>query len=477
VAADVPEPEAPAPVAETETEITPTEESVQPESEEPVAEITAEDVPEDARPVAASAPTLAIRAGGDIPGITAGSSLLDMDAVTDAMVRKVNAMRGVRGDGERIIVASMQYDDQIAEERILRPGDLGGNSRKIREFLANKDLLTPEGLTAGGWCAPRAPIYEVPTVGSTRRPVRDALPSFNADRGGIVWAEPPNLPEINDGAVGLWRYNSEDGWQAFGTPDGSDAGADDKPCLTVTCGEEKSVDVDAITLCLCFDNMTTRAFPEWIRANTDLTMVAQARFAEQWALAQMFGVASTGDCGQPDTSVGAARDFFFTVRAAAAQLRWRLRLDPDAPLQLLAPSWVADAMAIDIGLQAPGDDKYATSLSEIRGVFNEASVDPIWFIDDAPGTAAFTSCAFPTVAHWLLFPTGSFIRLDTGELNLGVVRTREDIQRNTYCEFSETFEAVAYMGPSLDDGGGWVTRGVTEINLFGSYGAPTELNA
>jgi hypothetical protein len=439
--------------------------------EEPVADITADEVPEENRPLAASAPAVTIRAGGDIPGLTAGSQLGDMDDVVEAMTRKVNAMRGVSGDGEHIIVASLRVEDEVPDDRVLRPGDLNGNSKKIRNLLSDRDALRPEGLIAAGWCAPRSPIYEVPTMGTSARPVRDSLPTFNAERGGITWMQPPALP--NMGGVGLWRHNGST-WQSFNQPAGIAGGAagTTKPCFTVPCGTEQAVDVDALTLCLNFFNMTARAFPEWIRANTDLTMVAQARFAEQVLLSQMFNVVATGNaCAtSPMAQVGAARDFLLTVRVAAASHRWKNRLGATAPLQMLAPAWVRDAVAVDLGLQQPGDDTFSTSTAEVDGYFRDFDVQPIWFIDDAPGQAAFVACAgFPTAAQWLLYPTGSFVRLDTGDLNLGVVRDKADVQANTYSEFSETFEAVAYMGPAAPNQ--WVLRGSTAIDIRGSFGA------
>lgn len=445
------------------------------QEDEVAAEVTASDVPEDAQPVQASAPAMTIRAGGDIPGLTAGAVLNDMDDVVDALTRKINSMRGVTGDGEHIIVASARTEVEPDEDRILKAGDANGNARKIRQLLSDKDQLTPEGLTAAGWCAPRTPIYDVPTMGVNDRPIRSGLPSFNAERGGITWAQPPTLPTADFG-VGIWRYDGDD-WGSFTNPAGTGAAGSTKPCYTIECGTEQSIDVDALTLCLCFNNMMVRAFPEWVRANTDLVMVAQARFAEQIALSQMFAVATSGTCGTPATSVGVARDLLYTVAIAAAKKRWSLRLAKDAPLQLLIPAWVATAIAIDLGLQAPGDSMYATSTSQVDGYFREFNVDPIWFMDDAPAQAAFagfgnSNCSFPVNAHWLLFPTGTFMRLDTGELNLGVVRTKEDLEKNSYCEFSETFETVAYMGPADKS---WVTRGLTAVNLFGATGAPVDL--
>lgn len=444
------------------------------ESEEQVAEITAEDVPESNQPVTASAPNYYIRAGGDIPGITAGAELNGMDDVVDAMTRKVNNMRGVGGDGEHIIVASFAYEEQAADERTLRPGDMNGNARKIRDFLSEPEALTREALTAAAWCAPRTPIYDVPTMGTTARPVRDALPSFNAERGGITWIAPPGLPAVDD-AVSLWR-NDGDSWESYTDPNGATltAPAATKPCITIPCGPEKSADVDAIPVCFCFDNLSARAFPEWIRANTELVLIGQARFAEQVLLSRMYAVAATGAvCTSPAVLVGAARDFILTVQTAAAAKRWSLRIAENAPLQLLAPAWVRTAIAVDLGLQAPGDNTFTSSPNEVDGYFREFGVDPIWHMDDVPGSAAFAGCAFPGSADWMLFPTGSFLRLDTGELNLGVVRTKEDVQKNKYCEFTETFETVAYVGPDAPNG--WITKGQTTIDLRGSHGAATTL--
>lgn len=479
VETETPEAEAPeeAPVAEETVESdTATEEAGEPnEQESEVGDLTSEDVPDENSPVADSTPAITIRAGGDIPGLTAGTQLSDMDAVVDAIGRKVGSMRGISGDGEHIIVASMKVEEDVPEERMLYPGDMNGNSRKIRALITDQEALQQEALVAAAWCAPRSPIYDIPTMGTTVRPLRDALPTFNADRGGITWMEPPTFPDFS-AASAIWRYDEDSpaGWGSYANADGSGSKGETKPCLTIECGEEATADVDALTLCLCFNNLTSRAFPEWIRANTDLTMVAQARFAEQFLLSQMFAVATTGTCGTPATSVGAARDFLFTVRAAATSLRWSLRIGPDAPLQLAAPSWVRDAIAIDLGLQAPGEDKLSVSYSEVDGYLRDMGLTAIWFTDDIPNTAGFTDCAFPTDAHWLLFPTGTFIRLDSGELNLGVVRTKEDLQKNAYCEFSETFETLAYMGPADKS---WIVRGLTAINLFGATGAPIDLTA
>lgn len=462
-----------APVVEAASEVvevtTPEVTEGEPEVAEP---LTNEDVSEAHAVTAAAAPIISIRAGGDITGVTAGSSLNGMDGVIDAFQRKINSFRAVNIDSEPVIVASFKSEAEVPESRFLRQGDLEGNMAKIREFLADKDGLQANAVTAGAWCAPRTAIYDVPTVGTTRRPVQAGLPTFNADRGGIRYVTPPSIPTSGQG-TSLWHTNGTT-FSAFTDPAGlvSASPSTDKPLVTISCGTEVTADVDAIPTILCFDNLTAKAFPEWIRANTEISMVWQARFAEQVLLSKMFAVATTGCSATPYSALlGVARDFLSTIRTVAAQKRYTLRLEANTPFQLLAPSWLREAMAVDLAIQTPGDSTFGASYDEIDGYFANINIQPIWYMDDVPGTAAFSSvCAFPTTANWLMFPTGAFIRLDNGELNLGIVRTKDDLVKNKFCQFAETFETVAYMGPSNNE---WLARGIATVGVRGSSPALT----
>ena len=131
------------------------------------------------------------------------------------------------------------------------------------------------------------------------------------------------------------------------------------------------------------------------------------------------------------------------------------RLAQTTPLTFVAPNWVRDAMAADITFQAPGDDAFNTSTSEVDGWFSDFNVDPVWTLDGL-SLVGFPAAknAYPATFEFILYATGAFLRLDGGSLDLGVVRTKEDIQTNRYCTFTETFEAVAYIGPEVL-GGQW----------------------
>ena len=451
--------------------------------------VTMQDVPDANKPVpvAAAAIPFTITAGGDIPGVTSGQRLADMDEVIDALTRKINAMRGVGGDGEYVVVASIRREeDAIDEDKMLRKADPEGNSAKIRKFLKQNE--SRESMVAAGWCAPRTPLYDIPGIGSTDTPVADSLPSFGVDRGGIIWTEPPSL----GGAISSMGANSFVRWiptNSAGTISvtgvtGATATApvDTKPCIDITCGVERSADLIALPLCLCFDLLSSRTNPEFVKASTDLVQVAQAHFKEQWLLASLFGAPGVTNApatiGTPDIALGAARDFLTQVRLVGAQFKWRNRLSPTQQMRLYAPNWLRDAMAIDLMLQAPGDNTLSASYAEVDGYLDDAHVDPVWYIDDVPvgvGTAATTAASnfdsylgFATPAEWLLTSPGVFTRLDGGSVDLGVVRTKDDVQKNKFCEFSETFESVAYMGPQTA-ANVLAVRGTTPIKLIGGY--------
>jgi len=448
-------------------------------------EVTASDVPAENAPSAAPAerPNV-ILAGGDIPGYTAGSELTDLDGVAEAFAAKVNSIRGIAGDGEHILVASIRNRNEPTEDQTLSSSDTIGNARKVRQLISDPANLTREALVAAGWCAPKVPIYDVPTIGTTDRPVASSIPTFNADRGGIIFTRPPSIMRptaVNPRGVSVWTPGDPDEAAVTGTdmalaavtggvaPDDLDPAL--KPFFDVECGVNGEAELVALTMGLCFSNLHQRAYPEWIRANTDFALVQQARMAEEWILGIMKG-ASTSVGAAGTTVLGTSRDTLKAIRIAAQEFRWNNRLSQTTPLTFIAPNWVRDAMAADLTFQAPGDDALNTSASEVDGWFSDFNVDAVWSLDGlTPGGGFAAKNAYPVTFDFILYATGAFLRLDGGSLDLGVVRTKEDIQTNRYCTFTETFEALAYIGPGTGVADGlWSYTGTLAVKTKGGVG-------
>ena len=429
------------------------ETTIEPEAQEEQAPVTAAaegsfEAPASHQPVievVESAAKVAITAGADIPGYTAGSTISNMSEVASAMEKRLHSLRRVNGgDGEQHIVAS--FATSYPEARTL--------SVNAEENAAKIDAVTgPEALVAsGGHSAPFEVKYDIFGFGTADRPVRDSLPKFQADRGGIRYIVPPSLVTYSGGTV--YNYDSAvTVWTAANdsaeTPSPSTKGS-----LTVASATETTVSTDAVTLQLQFGNLMTRAYPELIARHNELALIQHAREAEL-SLISKIGSASTAVNAHVATTeaaslIGVARDFLVQVRKAAAAYRSRHRLGVDVRLKAIVPAWMYDAMSADLALSMPGDGTLAVGRGEIEGYLSSIGVDLIASHDLTSFGAQQGSAAklleFPDDIVWYLFAEGTFLFLDGGTLDLGIIRDSTLVGTNDYKMFVETFEGLAKVG-------------------------------
>jgi hypothetical protein len=354
-----------------------------------------------------------------------------MSGVAEAMAKRIHTLRRVNGgDGEQHIVASVTT--KFPEERTLTQ-DAEANWNKIQSVVG------PEALVAsGGHQAPFETKYDIFGLGTAVRPVRDCLPRFQADRGGIRYIVPPVLSDYGS-AVGIWTAAND----SAETPSPSA-----KLSLTVAAASETTVSTDAVTLQLQFGNLLTRAYPELIARHNELGLIQHAREAEGNLLTKI-GTASTAVTST--SVVGLARDFLVQLGRAATAYRSRHRLDADAPLRVIMPAWIKDAMAADLTLSMPGDSTL-NAYAEIEGYIASRGINVCYSLDIAGGTAAFAAQdtgamnEFPDTFIWYMFAEGSFLFLDGGTMDLGIIRDSTLVGTNDYKMFVETFENVAKVG-------------------------------
>jgi hypothetical protein len=408
--------------------------------------------PEENAPVVEVAKaTTTITASADFDRITSGTQLTSLRQVAQGIVTKRNAIKnGMGADNEYINVATI--NTEFSADRVLERNDAEGNKTIIDA------VVSPEALVAaGGLTAPVETSYDIFELGETdARPVRDSLPKFNAERGGIRFLTAPIIDDL-DGAVSVWTLQDDIDAATAGAPDPV------KPCLRVLAGEEVTVHVDAIPLCLTFGNLQTRAYPELVERHIKLGMVWHARFAEQKLLTEIGRLSTNIAVG---ATLGAARDIFSQIEVAAAAYRNRYRIASNAKLRVMFPEWFRNALRSDLMKQLPGDGRDGTfnlGEAEINSWFASRDIAVTWFIDGEEGqifgaqadetvdgvTFEVTPAAllaFPDTLVWYLFAEGTFIFLDAGTLDLGLVRDSALNGTNDYKIFLETFEGVAKVG-------------------------------
>ncbi|MFC5230274.1 major capsid protein [Pseudonocardia zijingensis] len=343
----------------------------------------------------------------------------------------------------------LTVDVEYPEARVLG-SSIEANFEKIREVTSPNALVA-----AGGLCAPLETLYDVEVIGSTARPIRDALARFAVERGGIQFRPGLSAASAVNGA-GVWTVADDE------AADGS--GGAVKDCYIVDCPGVEDATIQAIYSCLEFSNISSRFDPETTAANVREGMIAHARLAERELYSQMAALSKLVQAN--DQVVGATRHILGEMDKLIAYYRDRHRLDDNVSLTWLAPQWVRDLMRADIAYQmAAGDwiEALAVADSTLSGWFSRRSIAPVWFLDGNPTAQTVNGVAipsqvyadvaaggtipqFPTPFDSLLFTTGAFLFLDGGSLDLGLVRDSELNSRNRYQQFSETFEGVAFRG-------------------------------
>lgn len=474
--------------AETAEEAEATEEVVA--EEEVVLVASAEDKPEPTKPAATAAqrqpkpqvvyrrpptPDVDRQVGDDTPsrpvlvaasGVEGTRAGVHLDAYTlakamiDYVSRRSPPTKHQHGVEEKLLMASAQY--QFPEERRLIDGDHANNVKKIRAI--GNPYLGVDGqktlVASGGLCAPLTPLYDIPDLAVMDRPVRDALPSFQADRGGI---SVPSVSTIGDITTAITVIEEEA--DALGGTYAT------KSCQDLTCPTWTDVAVGIISHCREYGNLNARAWPEGIAHENAITMAAHARTAEARLLDRIKALSINVTGGA--ATLSAWSHFVYAVTRTRASMRYVLRLDRNFRLRMLAPEWLPDLLVTDqVSAQFDRFMAMEEATSNLRGY----GIEPTWYKDTpstgtSQGFADETASAidfFPVAAQVALFPEGTFLHLDGGVLELGIVRDSTLNQTNDYQVFGETFENVARIGPT--QAARWATVTICPTGEFPDLG-------
>jgi hypothetical protein len=365
--------------------------------------------------------------------------LLDRKRLGELMNQAIR--KGRVAPGDKMTLASATYD-YPAERQLDREREL--NMDKINAVLPggtpNPGAISPETLVASGaLCAPLTPIYDLPGVETAVRPVRDALPSFQANRGGVIVGGTPIMGDYDE-AVGIVTAADNEAGGTFAT----------KSCMRIECPTFEEKQVDAIYTCTEADNLAAKAYPELMARIDELVRATQAREADGKLLTEM-AAGSTAVTGGAATA-GALYYFLGDIVRLAAGMRSRHRMPEAARLRALLPTWIIDLLALDI---ARGQfDRFQTRAS-IESILENYGINAVFYLDgsstatDGQVFGVQTAGAildFPDTVEWFLFPEGTWLHLDAGVLDLGIVRDSVLNSTNDFQVFAETWEQVAYVG-------------------------------
>jgi hypothetical protein len=396
----------------------------------------------DAPVVASGRNNGSISVSADVRGFRAGQELADLKEVAAAFMAKRPDVRGTdKGhDGARFLVASVNHNYDASRTLNM---DLDTNMNKINA------VASPEAIVAsGGLCAPLQPLYELRVFGDSNRPVRDAIPAFRAERGGIRFMPPPVIGDLT-GSVRITTAAQDAA--GYGSGEGLTA---PKPNIHVTCPGEETVKVDAYSRILEFGNMSARTYPEQVEAWLKLGMAEFARYTEQSLLDQISNNSHQLTSAQ---QYGTTWSLLKQVAVTVASFKHRNRVSGAVQMRALFPWWVKEVLRTDIAAQATGDglNRYSVSDAQIADWFSIRGITPTFYQDSSsayanpfafPGDLGGDVAVWPTECEWYLYPEGTWLFLDGGSLDLGLVRDSTLNSTNDYQIFYEEFFGLAKVG-------------------------------
>lgn len=319
------------------------------------------------------------------------------------------------------------------------------NTEKIRAVVA---ASFPGGyggysLTAsGGLCAPAEPFYGMPNFATDAEPVWNSLPVFQARRGAVNVPEATIIGDITTAISSISEANDALGG-TFAT----------KSCQDLTCPAYTEVAVQILAHCREYGNLNARAWPEKIAHENELTMAALAQTSEMFMLERIKALSVNVTSGAE--TLGALVYLVDAIVKSMYGIRGRLRMPSAARFRALLPAVVLDILVLD-AIQNQFD-RYKTR-GDVDAYLRSLGIDPVYYIDGqfAAGTdqtpdasqGAGALDAFPDTIQWALFPEGEFLGIDSGVLELGIVRDSTLNSTNDFQVFGERFRNVVRIGPA-----------------------------
>jgi hypothetical protein len=136
----------------------------------------------------------------------------------------------------------------------------------------------------------------------------------------------------------------------------------------------------------------------------------------------------------------------------------------------LLPDYALDLLVLD-NIQTQFDR--FRSRGEIDAYLRSVGIDPVYYIDtpstgttqlpDATQTAAAID-GFPNEVEWAIYPEGAFLGIDSGTLELGIVRDSTLNSTNDFQVFGERFRNLVRLAPA--QACYWVTTDWCPVGQF-----------
>jgi hypothetical protein len=397
-----------------------------------------------ARPAAAAPKTTEeprefMRASAHATGVREGHVFSNPFEVANAIARKRASMT-VMPEGVRDFVPIATGMKEGIEFSV------GNDAVENFGVLRNVQTQAAALVASGGCVPPITPLYDFYRLAVAQNPVEEGLQVVQAPRGGIRYIQSP------DTASALTEANAGLDVSAVGRDYDAVSGDGPKAVATVSCPTVAEEQVEAVSQVIQFDNLQYRTFPEQVEAFLEDVAVAFASKKEVYYL-DAIDAASTAATSTP--SYGASRGLMSDWTLAAVAYRKRHGMRRDAIVNIIAPDWAIEMVKLDIALDhSMGHNFWDISDAQALAGLRARGIEPIWHNDSVTSAgqkfdtaqSAGALNAFPsTVVSYVMAP-GTFVRLDGGTLDVGLVRDSTLNGTNDLQLFMEEWIGIAQLG-------------------------------
>jgi hypothetical protein len=388
--------------------------------------------PKDFDPPAEEKKSLVASIGAGIRGVSKFESGLD---IAKAALAQHKALGNLRPSGQTTYPVARIEDDHGYEVKQEMDHDYEVVTRMKEEAVIaaqgriDKALGRPVSSLVAAIpepCGPSEVSYEMFSI-STRDGLLQ-IPTANARRGGLIFPVSPGQPDLI--ADGDWTAAIAVAWDD----------ANPKPFFLVDCGTTGECLVIPYPTRLRFRNWDARFNPEYVAHVMKESLVLHAHKMNAVQIAAI--KADATNTAIAGFGGGAIVSVANTLSFAAAKYRDTFKMGQEAPLSVLAPFWVRDALATDL-ITRQSTLSMENARARATALLAGFNLDVQWLYDTESISAANQ---FPADADFTIFAPGTYVRLDGGGLNIAETRDSTLNGLNQFEFFMETSEVVCKVG-------------------------------
>jgi hypothetical protein len=342
---------------------------------------------------------------------------------------------------------------KVSDESRLPGGSLLSAVEQRRKEIEVEHPEKDSLVAAQGWCAPSETDYDV-CLQITTDGILDA-PEVQARRGGIRHNTGIEFDSIFGCPTATGFFDLTEAQVAAGSPT--------KTCLEIPCPSFVDSRLGVTGLCLTGNILAIRGYPEFTATFVRGALAASAHQINREQIADMVAdstsVTLTGAAPwATDNSV--VSQVLSAVELAVTDIKYRLRLQRSATLEVIFPYWILAQMRADwVRRNGTGSGPEALTLADsaISAALSARGARAQYVYDwqDAFATCAATGVGgdtpitgLPLSLQFLVYPAGTWVRAVSDVITLNSVYDSTKLATNQVTHlFTETGWAMVRMCP------------------------------